>query len=71
MTVADEADRGPATERGHTAAAGEGADDMDIAEEVREQTSKDLRAEQVFERESDGAASDTAIDKAGPDETPD
>jgi hypothetical protein len=70
IVVAEEVDQKPPTERGETAAAGEGVDDMDIAEQVHEQTSKDLRAEQVFERESEGASSDTAIDKADPDETP-
>jgi uncharacterized ferredoxin-like protein len=69
--VTDERAERRAADRGRTAPAGEGVDDMEIAEQVHEQTSKDLRAEEVFERESDGAASDTAIDKAGPDETPD
>jgi hypothetical protein len=68
--VSEEREERPATERGQTSSAGEGVDEMDIAEQVREQTSKDLRAEDVFERESEGAASETAIDKAGPEETP-
>jgi protease I len=49
----------PATDAGETKPAGEGLSDAEAAAEVAEQTSPDLKAEDVFERESDGAATDT------------
>ena len=58
----------PATDAGTTAPAGEGVSDQELAEQVGEQTSSDLQAEDVFERESDGAASDTEAAKADGDE---
>jgi hypothetical protein len=54
----------PATEAGTTRPAGEGVDDQELAEQVGEQTSSDLQAEDVFERESDGTATDTEAAKA-------
>jgi hypothetical protein len=58
----------PATSAGTTRPAGEGLGDEQLAEQVAEQTSSDLEAEGAFERESDGAASDTEIAKADGDE---
>jgi protease I len=54
----------PATDAGTTRPAGDGVSDDQIAEQVGEQTSSDLQAEDVFERESDGAATDTEAAKA-------
>jgi hypothetical protein len=54
----------PATDAGTTRPAGEGVSDEQLAEQVGEQTSSDLEAEDVFERESDGAATDTEAAKA-------
>lgn len=58
----------PATEAGTTRPAGDGVSDSEIAREVGDQTSSDLQVEDVFERESGGAASGTEAAKAGPDE---
>jgi len=52
---------------GTTSAAGEGVSDDEMAREVQEQTSSDLKAEDAFEQESLGAGSDTEAAKA-PDE---
>jgi hypothetical protein len=54
----------PATDAGTTRAAGDGVSDDQLADQVGEQTSSDLEAEDVFERESDGAATDTEAAKA-------
>lgn len=43
--------------------AGEGVSDQEMVEEVREQTSSDLRAEPAFEEESEGARSDVEAAK--------
>ena len=40
------------------------------AGQVAGQTSPDLRAQDVFEREAEGASSDVEAAKAGPDELP-
>ena len=58
----------PATSAGTTKPAGEGVDDKEMAEEVAESTSSDLQVEGAFEREADGAASDTEAAKATGDE---
>jgi protease I len=58
----------PATDAGTTRPAGDGVDDQELANQVGEQTSSDLQAEDVFEREADGAATDTEAAKAGGDE---
>ena len=58
----------PATEAGQTSAAGEGVGDDELAKQVADQTSSDLEAEGAFEREQDGAATDTEAAKAGADE---
>ena len=41
-----------------------------MAREVADQTSSDLKADDVFEREADGAAGDTEAAKADADELP-
>ena len=58
------------TEPAHssTRAAGEGLSDEEMVQQVADQTSSDLKAEDVFEREADGAASDTEAAKATGDE---
>ncbi len=58
----------PATGAGRTRTAGEGVSDDEMARQVAEQTSSDRKAQDVFEREADGASSDTEAAKAGPDE---
>jgi hypothetical protein len=55
---------------GETRPAGAGVSDEEMAREVAEQTSSDLKADDVFEREADGAAGDTEAAKADPDELP-
>lgn len=54
----------PATDAGNTRPAGDGVSDDKLAEQVGEQTSSDLQAEDVFERETDGAATETEAAKA-------
>ena len=58
----------PATDAGTTRPAGEGVDDQTLAEQVGEQTDSNLEVEGTFERESDGAASETEAAKATGDE---
>ncbi len=58
----------PATDAGTTQPAGEGVDDKELAAQVADQTSSDLEAEGAFEREADGAATDTEVAKADADE---
>lgn len=58
----------PATSAGTTQAAGEGVSDQELASQVADQTSSDLEVEEAFERESDGAATDTEAAKATGDE---
>lgn len=53
---------------GETKPAGEGVSDEDMTRQVADQTSSDLKADDVFEREADGAAGETEAAKAGPDE---
>jgi hypothetical protein len=53
---------------GDTKPAGEGVSDEEMVREVADQTSSDLAAEDVFEREADGAASDTEIAKTEPED---
>jgi hypothetical protein len=55
---------------GETRPAGEGVSDDEMAREVADQTSSDLKADDVFEREADGAASDVEAAKADRDELP-
>ena len=58
----------PATDAGTTKPAGEGVDDQELASQVAEQTDSNLETEGVFEREADGAASETEAAKATGDE---
>ena len=58
----------PATSACTTRAAGDGVDDQELESQVAEQTSSDLEVEGAFEREADGAASDTEAAKATGDE---
>lgn len=51
-----------------TKPAGEGVSDQEFTDEVASSTSQDLKVEDVFERESDGAASDTEAAKADADD---
>lgn len=51
-----------------TKPAGDGVSDQEFRNEVAESTSNDLKAEDVFERESDGASSDTEAAKADADD---
>ena len=56
-------DTTPATDAGTTRPAGEGIDDAEMSKEVAQQTSSDLAVEDAFEREADGASSDTEAAK--------
>lgn len=58
----------PATSAGTTKPAGEGVSDEELTQQVAEQTTSDLEVEGAFEREADGAATDTEIAKASGDE---
>jgi hypothetical protein len=58
----------PATDAGTTTQAGEGVDDQQLSKQVADQTSSDLKVEDAFERESDGAATDTSAADATGDE---
>ncbi|MGF7237002.1 MAG: hypothetical protein ACQSGP_18875 [Frankia sp.] len=49
---------------GSTRPAGEGIDDAEAARQVARQTSSDRKVSDVFERESDGAASDIEAAKS-------
>lgn len=55
----------PATSAGTTAPAGDGVSDEEMSKEVAQQTDSDLAVEDAFERESDGASSDTEAAKGG------
>ena len=55
---------------GQTRPAGEGVSDEEMAREVADQTSSDLKAGEVFEREADGTAGETEAAKADPDDLP-
>ena len=54
----------PATSAGTTRPAGEGLDERELTEQVGEQTDSNLEVEGLFEREADGAASETEAAKA-------
>ncbi len=58
----------PATSVGSTEAAGAGVSDEEFSDEVADNTDPNLKTEDVFEREADGAASDTEAAKATGDE---
>jgi len=53
---------------GETKPAGAGVSDDDMARQVADQTSSDLKADDVFEREADGASSDVEAAKADPED---
>ena len=59
-----------ATDAGSTKAAGEGVSDKEMASEVAEQTSPDLKAEEAFEKAAD-KKTDEPAEQALADETPD
>lgn len=50
----------PATTKGTTAPAGVGESDREFAADVASQTDPNLKAEDVFERESEGTVDDAA-----------
>lgn len=56
------------TSEGKTTKAGDGLSDQEMAEQVAEQTSSDIREADVFKREADGATTDTEAAKASGDE---
>ena len=58
----------PATSAGTTRAAGDGVDDQQLTEQVADQTDSNLEVKGAFERESDGAATDTEAAKASADD---
>jgi uncharacterized protein with von Willebrand factor type A (vWA) domain len=64
----DGVDTTPATDAGTTRPAADGVGDEQLLEQVAEQTSSDLDVEGAFEREADGAATDTEAAKATGDE---
>ncbi|MCW2623109.1 MAG: synthase [Frankiales bacterium] len=57
-----------ATNAGTTRPAGAGVDDEEFSDEVAQNTANDLKAEDVFEREQDGASTETEAAKASGDE---
>lgn len=58
----------PATSVGTTRAAGDGVDDEEFTDEIARATSSDLKVEGAFEREADGATTDTEAAKMDADE---
>ena len=60
----------PATDAGDTKPAGEGVSDEEMAKEVSEQTTPDLKAEEAFEKAGD-KDTDAPAEQALADETPD
>ena len=58
----------PATSAGTTRAAGDGLDDEELTEQVAGQTDSNLEVEGAFERESDGATTDTEAAQASADD---
>ncbi len=56
------------SEQGTVRPAGEGLTDEQMAEQVAGQTASDLKNADVFEREADGATTDTEAAKASADE---
>lgn len=58
----------PATDAGTTRPAGEGVDDQEMAHEVADQTGSDLKAEDVFKRESGGAVDDKPVAQESADD---
>lgn len=66
--MTDQPDTTPATDAGSTAPAGQDVSDAELQQEVGGQTDSNLEVEDTFEREGDGAASDTEAAKASGDE---
>lgn len=66
--MTEQPDTTPATHAGTTTPAGEGVTDTELAKEVGGQTDSNLEVEETFERESDGAATETEAAKASGDE---
>ncbi|MEP7179385.1 MAG: hypothetical protein ABI775_09875 [Pseudonocardiales bacterium] len=58
-------------DEGNVQAAGDGVSDEEFADQVAEQTSRDLKYADVFEREADGTTTDTEAAKASADELAD
>ncbi len=58
----------PATSAGATSSAGEGLSDEELAAQVAEQTDSNLEVQETFERENDGATTDTEAAKASCEE---
>jgi large subunit ribosomal protein L4 len=58
----------PATDAGTSGPAGDDISDGEAVAEVAAQTSPDLKAEDVFEREADGATTEAPVAEAGADE---
>ncbi len=56
------------TDDKNTQPAGEGISDEEMAKEVGDQTSSDLKYADVFKREADGTTTDTEAAKATADE---
>jgi hypothetical protein len=56
------------TDEKNTQPAGAGLSDEEMAKEVAEQTSSDLKYADVFKREADGTTTDTEAAKATADE---
>jgi protease I len=59
------------SDNGETKAAGEGLSDQEMVEQVAGQTDSERKWTDVFERESEGASSDTEAAKADADELED
>jgi protease I len=55
-------------DKGRTRPAGEDLSDEEMARQVADQTSSDLKAEDVFRREAGGAGGETEAAKADPRE---
>lgn len=56
------------SENGDVKPAGEGVSDEEMADQVADQTSSDIKEADVFKREEDGASTDTEAAKASADE---
>jgi hypothetical protein len=59
------------SDESNTRPAGEGLTDEEMVEQVAGQTASDLKYSDVFERESEGAASDVEAAKASADDLAD
>jgi hypothetical protein len=61
-------ERATESDIGTTKPAGAGLSDQEMAEQVGEQTDSNAQVQDFFEREADGATTDTAAAKATADE---